>query len=217
MRITSILAILLIEMSLVFTACSSTESPTTPTQTQQTFTSTPESTQAQTQTPVTTLKPENQDDSYTIRVTGSGLVFNQIEADRLQAQRTEEYKQHLHEVLAMSPAEYEIYEAGGGDEKFNTELAEKYDKLYDNLYSDSPNIEFSGSYMVVTSNGGTSSRSVDGTTPAEYYLGSADIVSCAFQKTSESGSLKVEILKGGKMVNSSYTTADYGVVSVATD
>jgi len=43
-----------------------------------------------------------------------------------------------------------------------------------------------------------------------------NIVSVVFQKQTESGTLKVEILCGGKVVNSSDTTAAYGVVSVAT-
>ena len=76
-------------------------------------------------------------------------------------------------------------------------------------------IEFSGNYMILESNGGSSSRSVDGYTPAEYTV-RGYIVSCAFQKMGERGLLKVEILKGGEVVNSSYTTAAYGMVSVAT-
>jgi hypothetical protein len=69
--------------------------------------------------------------------------------------------------------------------------------------------------MVIKSGGGTTSRSVDGTTPAEYYIGNAEIVSCSFQKMNEYGTLKVEILKGDKVINSSYTTAAYGVVMLA--
>jgi len=76
-------------------------------------------------------------------------------------------------------------------------------------------LEFSGSYMAVTSGGQSTSKSVDGVVPATYSV-KGNIVSAVFQKKAESGTLKVEILKGGKVVNSSDTTAAYGVVSVAT-
>jgi len=77
-------------------------------------------------------------------------------------------------------------------------------------------LEFSGSYMVLTSGGQSTSKSVEGVVPAAYSV-KGDIVSVAFQKQTESGTLKVEILRGGKVVNSSDTTAAYGVVAVATD
>ena len=75
--------------------------------------------------------------------------------------------------------------------------------------------EFSGSYMVVTSDGNATSRSVDGITPAEYRV-KGMIVSCVFQNQNDYGLLKVEILYKGTVVNSSCTIAAYGVVSVAT-
>lgn len=77
-------------------------------------------------------------------------------------------------------------------------------------------LKFSGSYMVITSGGQSTSKSVDGTIPAQYSV-TGNIVSAVFQKQTESGTLKVEIIKGGKVLNSSDTTAAYGVVSVATD
>jgi len=76
-------------------------------------------------------------------------------------------------------------------------------------------LAFSGNYMVATSGGQSTSKSVDGVVPAAYSV-KGDIVSAVFQKQTESGTLKVEILKGGKVVNSSDTTAAYGVVSVVT-
>lgn len=76
-------------------------------------------------------------------------------------------------------------------------------------------LSFSGSYMGVTS-GGTTSKSVDGTVPATYTV-SGSIVSCSFQKKSESGSLAVQILKDNKVVKESDTTAAYGVVTAATN
>jgi len=75
-------------------------------------------------------------------------------------------------------------------------------------------LEFSGSYMTVTSGGQSTSKSVEGTVPAQYTV-TGNMVSVAFQKQVESGTLKVEILKDGKVINSSDTTAAYGVVSVA--
>jgi opacity protein-like surface antigen len=136
--------------------------------------------------PVTTPKSTSTpSDTFTIRVTGSTIIYDQKEHDR----RNEGY-----------------------DEEYN----KKYPAYWDDLFKEIPTVNFSGDYMVITSSGGSISRSVDDTTPVEYYIGGADIVSCTFQKSGESGTLKVEILKGGKVVSSEYTTADYGVVSIAT-
>lgn len=79
----------------------------------------------------------------------------------------------------------------------------------------SDDLRFSGSYMVTTAGGKAMSRSVDGIVPAHYRVRGV-IVSCAFQKQSELGSLRVVISKGGKIVAQSETSAAYGVVSVAT-
>jgi len=76
-------------------------------------------------------------------------------------------------------------------------------------------LEFSGSYMTVMAGGSSTSKSVEGTVPAEYNV-SGSIVSCAFQKQSEGGTLKVTIIEGGKVVSESETSAAYGVVSAAT-
>ena len=76
-------------------------------------------------------------------------------------------------------------------------------------------LEFSGSYMVTMAGGESVSKSVDGIVPAQYTV-RGTIVSCAFQKQSEAGTLRVEIAKGGKVVSESETSAAYGVVSVAT-
>lgn len=77
-------------------------------------------------------------------------------------------------------------------------------------------LPFSGSYMVVMSGGQSVSKSVDDTVPTEYSV-EGMIVSVVFQKKTENGFLKVEILRDGEVLNSSYTTAAYGLVSVATD
>lgn len=76
--------------------------------------------------------------------------------------------------------------------------------------------KFSGSYMLVTADGQSQSKSVEGRVPAEY-TASGSIVSTSFQKQAENGILKVQILKGGKLVNESETTAAYGVVSAASN
>jgi len=76
-------------------------------------------------------------------------------------------------------------------------------------------LEYAGSYMVLQASGDTSQRSVQGTVPGEYDLTGAS-VSVSFQKQSKGGRLVVEILRGGKVIKSSETTADYGIVTIAT-
>ncbi len=70
--------------------------------------------------------------------------------------------------------------------------------------------------MVVSSGGQSVSKSVDGTVPTQYSA-EGKMVSVVFQKQTENGTLKVEILRDGKVIKSSDTTAAYGLVSVATD
>ncbi len=89
------------------------------------------------------------------------------------------------------------------------------DENYIIKVSGTSGLEFSGSYMAVTSDGDSVSKSVDGVVPTQYSL-SGTIISCSFQKQVEAGTLKVEILKGGQVVAESDTTAAYGVVIVAT-
>jgi len=77
-----------------------------------------------------------------------------------------------------------------------------------------PGLEYNGSYMVVTSGGQSISKSVDGIgggpdKPIEYSV-KGNIVSVAFQKKGEQGTLIVEILKNEKVVASSSTQAAYG-------
>lgn len=74
---------------------------------------------------------------------------------------------------------------------------------------------FSGSIMVVSSKGQTTSQSFDGKVPATYYV-TGTMVSVAFQKKSPTGTLAVEIVNGGRVIKSGETTAEYGLVSVAT-
>lgn len=90
------------------------------------------------------------------------------------------------------------------------------DSTFEIRVSGTEGLEFSGSYMVVTAEGQSTSKSVDGTVP-EQYLVSGAIVSVVFQKQSQEGILRVEIVKGTEVIASEETTASYGVVSVATD
>lgn len=82
--------------------------------------------------------------------------------------------------------------------------------------SGSDRCKFSGSYMLVTADGQSQSKSVEGRVPAEYQA-RGNIVSTSFQKQGENGLLKVQILKGGRLVNESETTAAYGVVMAASN
>jgi hypothetical protein len=79
----------------------------------------------------------------------------------------------------------------------------------------SPGTSFSGSYMVVNSNGGSTSRTVQSTVPENYTVSDASVVSVAFQKKEAGGTLTVELLRDGEMVKSGTTTADYGMVTLA--
>jgi hypothetical protein len=81
--------------------------------------------------------------------------------------------------------------------------------------SGSPGLKYSGSYMVLTASGDSTSKTVDGSVPDQFNV-SGNIVSTTFQKRAESGNLKVEIVKGGSVVAESETSAAYGVVSAAT-
>ncbi|MBA7486609.1 hypothetical protein ES707_22170 [subsurface metagenome] len=76
-------------------------------------------------------------------------------------------------------------------------------------------LRFSGSYLTIKADGENISKSVDGVVPSEYRTKGA-IVSCMFQKQEVAGHLIVEILKEGKTISQSDTTAEYGCVTIAT-
>lgn len=76
-------------------------------------------------------------------------------------------------------------------------------------------LKYSGSYGVYDRTGQSTSKSVDGTVPASY-VARGNIVSVYFQKKTQAGSMTVQILKDDRVVNSSFTTAEYGVVTLAT-
>jgi len=74
-------------------------------------------------------------------------------------------------------------------------------------------IFFTGNYMVIN-NGQLVTKNVKGTVPIIYNV-SGDAVSCTFQKESGDGTLKVQIIKGGKIIKESETTDASGTVSIS--
>lgn len=76
-------------------------------------------------------------------------------------------------------------------------------------------LRFDGCYEVYTSQGELISKSVSGVVPASYLIMDAESISCVFQKKSEDGTLKVEIMNGDRVVAKSETSAAYGVVSLS--
>jgi len=78
-----------------------------------------------------------------------------------------------------------------------------------------PNLPWSGSYLVMTAGGESVSRSVNGIGPWEVVV-KGTIVSVFFQKSRTDGLLRVQILEGGRVAAEAETTAEYGVVTVAT-
>ena len=73
---------------------------------------------------------------------------------------------------------------------------------------------FSGAIMVIRE-GKSEQRSVDGTAPTSY-TEQGTLVSVSFQKKQSSGTLGVDIRKDGQSVASQSTSAEYGVVTAAT-
>ena len=104
---------------------------------------------------------------------------------------------------------------GGGGSSGNTINGVLTD-TYTIKVTGSDKCKFSGSYMIVTAGGQSQSKTVEGRVPAEFEC-RGSIVSTSFQKQGENGRLKVQIMKGGRLVNESETTAAYGVVSAASN
>ncbi len=73
---------------------------------------------------------------------------------------------------------------------------------------------FSGAIMVVR-DGKSEQRSVDGHAPTSYSE-QGTLVSVSFQKKQAGGTLGVELIKDGQTAASQTTTAEYGVVTAAT-
>jgi hypothetical protein len=83
-------------------------------------------------------------------------------------------------------------------------------------------LNFSGEYMVVTTDFDTENRvafssdpiPVEGQVPKQYRVTDATAVAVMFQKQDEEGTLRVEIWKGGDLIDSAETTDPWGAVLV---
>ena len=75
-------------------------------------------------------------------------------------------------------------------------------------------MEYHGAYTKIH---GSSSKSqtVNGKIPATYYSECGG-VSLNFQKQSRDGELEIRFMKNGELVNQSKTSAEYGMVTLAT-
>ena len=76
-------------------------------------------------------------------------------------------------------------------------------------------LEFSGHYSVVGDKALPEPIKAHGVIPMEYE-GKGAVALCCFRKLTKDGSLKVEILKDGKLISESETSMPYGSVSLKT-
>ena len=76
-------------------------------------------------------------------------------------------------------------------------------------------LRFAGSCMTTSELGSSGTRSLEGRVPQTYYF-EGQLISCAFQKMAEGGTLTVEIRSGGKLLQQAATSAPYGMASAAT-
>jgi hypothetical protein len=81
--------------------------------------------------------------------------------------------------------------------------------------SGTKDLKFNGHYSFVAAGSTPVPLNVEGTVPIEY-RGKGVMALCLFRKTIIEGSLKVEILKGEKMVAEGESAVPYGVVSLKT-
>ncbi len=81
--------------------------------------------------------------------------------------------------------------------------------------SGTKDIKFKGHYSFVTTGSVPIPQNVEGIVSTEYQ-GKGAMALCLFRKTGLEGSLKVEILKGEKVVVEGETAVPYGVVSLKT-
>jgi hypothetical protein len=79
-----------------------------------------------------------------------------------------------------------------------------------------PGLSFSGSYTIVDDSGRVEAEAVLGVVPTEYGVDGTRL-SCSFHKEEAAGLLRVEIVKGGKVVNEAATSAEYGSVTLTVD
>jgi hypothetical protein len=94
--------------------------------------------------------------------------------------------------------------AGNGDSDFTIRV------------SGSEGVIFTGGYNVTTSAGSSISKIIMADIVPGEIMVRGNNVSVTFQKQYENGTLKVEILKNGRVVSQSETSAAYGVVEATT-
>ena len=78
-----------------------------------------------------------------------------------------------------------------------------------------PGLKVSGHYAFVATGEVPKPQNVEGTLPVEYQ-GKGLTALCLFRKTSGEGTLKVEIIRDGKVISASETQAPQGFVSLTT-
>jgi hypothetical protein len=78
-----------------------------------------------------------------------------------------------------------------------------------------PGLKVSGHYAFVVAGAVPTPLNVEGTLPVEYQ-GKGLTALCLFRKTSVEGTLKVEIIRDGKVIAASETQAPQGFVSLTT-
>ncbi len=77
----------------------------------------------------------------------------------------------------------------------------------------SQSLKFSGHYSFVGIGGIPKPVNVESVVPVEF-TGKGMAAVCVFRKTAAEGTLKVEILKNGKIVSASETTQPFGLISL---
>lgn len=87
-------------------------------------------------------------------------------------------------------------------------LAEESD--YTIRVSGTAGTSFSGTYAVVSLAGDSVAQTVTGSVPTEYNAGRGNLVTVTFEKGPGPGTLRVEILKGGRVVGTSETSEPFG-------
>jgi hypothetical protein len=76
--------------------------------------------------------------------------------------------------------------------------------------SGTPGLKFSANLGGASLINGPSGQSFEGTVPAEYKM-VGTVVGCTFQKLAQHGTLKIEIIRDGKVVAHSQTSDPHGV------
>lgn len=91
-------------------------------------------------------------------------------------------------------------------------------EMYDDFIirvSGTVGLKFSGHYLIVKGNALPEPLNARGAVPLEY-KGRGSMAVCYFRKLMGNGSLKIEVLKNGKIVAKSETSTPYGSISLKT-